>query len=152
MKIFKWIAIAVGLFGFAQLIPYGRDHTNPPLLAEPAWDSQTTRTLFFRGCRDCHSNETSWPWYSFVAPASWLLQSDVNEGRSHLNVSEWGHGKQHGDEAAKMVREAEMPPWFYLPLHSNAKLSRAERALFIKGLENTFGSEEEDDQHATHEH
>ena len=152
MKIARIAAIAVGLFCVAQLIPYGRDHTNPLKLAEPEWDSPGTRTLFFRGCHDCHSNETSWPWYSFVAPISWLVQHDVNEGRSHFNVSEWGHGKQHGDEAAKMIRDEEMPLWYYRPLHSNARLSPKELKEFITGLEKTFGSESAGGDHGDHEH
>ena len=102
-------AISLGLFGLLQVIPYGRNHTNPPKLAEPEWDSPETRDTFFRVCRDCHSNETSWPWYSFVAPASWLVQYDVDEARSHLNVSEWGRGKQHGEDAAQMGVEEGLP-------------------------------------------
>ena len=152
-RLAKFAALGVGLFCAAQLVPYGRAHTNPPKLAEPEWSSPDTRTLFFRACRDCHSNETSWPWYSLVAPSSWLVQHDVDEGRSHLNVSEWGHGKQHGDEAADMVRDGEMPPWFYRPFHSSDQLSSAELKRFIAGLEETFGSPSSDDHdHGHHEH
>jgi hypothetical protein len=79
----------VVLFGLIQLVPYGRDHTNPPVVAEPAWDSPQTRALAVRACFDCHSNETVWPWYSNVAPASWLVQRDVDDGRRRLNWSEW---------------------------------------------------------------
>ena len=152
MKIAGYAAIGVGLLGVAQLVPYGRDHTNPPTLAEPAWDSAGTRTLFFRVCVDCHSNETSWPWYSFVAPASWLVQYDVDEGRSHFNVSEWGRAEQHGDEAAGKVRDDEMPPWFYRPRHPNARLPQNERDQLITGLEGTFGSPDDDHDHGEHEH
>lgn len=60
-----------------QLVPYGRDHTNPPVVAEPAWDSPATRALFVRACADCHSNQTVWPWYSHVAPVAWLVAHDV---------------------------------------------------------------------------
>src|SRR6185312_12833385 len=72
-----------------QAVPYGREHTNPPLRVEPAWDSKRTRELVVRTCFDCHSNETVWPWYSSIAPISWLIQRDVNQGRAHLNFSEW---------------------------------------------------------------
>ena len=137
--------LALGLV--IQVAPYGRDHTNPELMGEPAWDRPRTRELFFRVCKDCHSNQTDWPWYSFVAPASWLVQRDVEEGRSHFNVSEWGRGENHGDEAAEMVREDEMPPWFYLPAHPEARLSDEEREALIGGLVATFGEEEPDPPH-----
>ena len=78
-----WIVIAVVVAILVlQLIPYGRNHNNPPVVAEPAWDSPATRTAFMQACGDCHSNETTWPWYSQVAPMSWLIQHDVDEGRT----------------------------------------------------------------------
>ncbi len=155
MKLTRYLLAGIGLFGLMQVIPYGRNHTNPPKLAEPEWDSPETRDTFFRLCRDCHSNETSWPWYSFVAPASWLVQYDVDEARSHLNVSEWGRGKQHGEDAAQMIQDGEMPPSYYVALHSEARLTPSELEQFIKGLQRTFGEPAEDDHsdgHAGHEH
>ncbi len=141
----------VGLGLLMQLVPYGRAHENPQPVQEPSWDHPRTREIFFRVCKDCHSNETEWPWYSFVAPASWLVQWDVEEARSHFNVSEWGREKNEGDEAAKLVREGEMPLWFYLPLHPDARLSDAEREAFIAGLVATFGEEHSDQPH-DHDH
>ena len=67
-KYVKWFLAAVVVM---QLVPYGRDHSNPPVTAEPNWDSPETRALFKRACFDCHSNETVWPWYAYVAPFSW---------------------------------------------------------------------------------
>jgi hypothetical protein len=134
-----------------QLVPYGRDHSNPAVVREPEWDSPRTRELFFRGCKDCHSHETEWPWYSHVAPASWLLQYDVHEGRSHFDVSDWGRPHNEGDEAAEMMREGEMPPWYYLPAHPEARLSQAERDALVAGLIATFGDEEAGPSHH-HEH
>jgi len=151
-KLARYAAIGIGLLCVAQVVPYGRDHTNPPTLMEPSWDSPATRTVFLRTCGDCHSNETSWPWYSFVAPASWLVQRDVDEGRSHLNVSEWGRDEQHGDEAAEMAREGEMPPWFYRPLHPETRLSENELDRFIAGLEATFGVSEDEDGEEREDH
>jgi len=136
------VVIAIAVFAVIQLVPYGRDHTNPPVVAEPAWDTPRTRELFYVTCRDCHSNETVWPWYASVAPMSWLVQRDVDEGREHLNVSQWGQGKQDADEAASMVRKEEMPPWFYLPAHPEAQLSDPERQELIRGLVATFGDED----------
>ena len=129
----------------AQFVPYGRDHSNPPVLAEPAWKSAQTRTLFFRACGDCHSNQTVWPWYSSIAPISWLVQRDVQEGRREFNVSEWGRPKNKADEAAETVQKDTMPPWFYIALHPSAKLSPSERQEFITGLIATFGSERDNE-------
>jgi mono/diheme cytochrome c family protein len=72
-----------------QFVPYGRDHVNPPVGAEPAWDAPETRALAKQACFDCHSNETEWPAYSHVAPVSWLIQQDISQGRAVLNFSEW---------------------------------------------------------------
>jgi mono/diheme cytochrome c family protein len=123
-----------------QLIPYGRNHQNPPVLQEPAWSSPMTRSLFFKACGDCHSHETFWPWYSSLAPVSWLIQRDVDEGREHFNVSAWGvQTKNKGDEGAEALREGEMPPWFYLLPHPEARLSKVEEAELVRGLVKTFG-------------
>jgi hypothetical protein len=65
----------------------------------------------------------------------------VEEGREHLNVSAWGQGEQEADEAAEMVEEGEMPLWFYLPLHAEARLTDQEKDRLIRGLEATFGRE-----------
>ena len=143
----------VGLGLVIQLVPYGRSHSNPEVSEEAAWDGPQTRELFFRACKDCHSNETEWPLYSFVAPSSWLVQRDVDEGRSHFNVSESGGTEEHGEDAAEMVREGEMPPWFYLPAHPEARLSSEDRELLVAGLVATFGQEQDDRPHDDdHEH
>ena len=131
----------MGLIVLIQFIPFGRDHTNPAVVAEPNWDSPQTRALFFRACADCHSNETVWPWYSQVAPVSWLVVRDVVEGREQFNISEWGRPENEGDEAAETVQEGEMPLWFYVPLHPEANLTAAERQQLIDGLVATFGGE-----------
>ncbi|MGE4158549.1 MAG: heme-binding domain-containing protein [Planctomycetota bacterium] len=140
--IFKKLFKAVGiLFVAIQLVPYGRAHTNPPVVKEPSWDGPATRELFKRACMDCHSNETVWPWYSHVAPVSWLVQRDVDEGREEFNVSEWGRPENEGDEAAETVREGEMPPKIYLPTHPDAWLTESEKSALINGLTRTFGDE-----------
>ncbi|MCS7351320.1 MAG: heme-binding domain-containing protein [Anaerolineae bacterium] len=137
--------VVVFLSGIAiQLIPYGRTHNNPPVIAEPKWDSPKTRELFFRACGDCHSNETVWPWYSNIAPVSWLIQRDVDEGRAVFNVSEWGRGENEGDDAVETVQEGSMPPLMYTIMHPSARLSIMERQMLIQGLAATFGSEDEE--------
>jgi hypothetical protein len=132
------VVVVVGLLAVAQAVPYGRSHDNPPVLAEPQWDSPRTRELAVRACFDCHSNETTWPWYSNVAPVSWLVQSDVDEGRDRLNFSEWNR-PQEGSEAAEIVQEGEMPPFQYKILHGSARLSDREKAELVAGLRATFG-------------
>jgi mono/diheme cytochrome c family protein len=105
------------------------------MTAEPAWDSPQTRELAQRACFDCHSNETKWPWYSNVAPISWLVQHDVDEGRHEMNFSEWDKPQHEAHEAAEVIEEGEMPMAIYLPLHPEAKLTPEETQQLIKGLE-----------------
>lgn len=139
-KIAKWagILLVVGLV-VIQLIPYGRDHTNPPVQSEPNWDSPQTRALAERACFDCHSNETEWPWYSNIAPFSWLVQHDVNEGREILDFSEWDQGgrPREADEMWEVLQRGNMPPAVYTPLHPNAKLTPAEVEQLIAGFKAT---------------
>jgi mono/diheme cytochrome c family protein len=128
----------VGVLILIQFFPYGRDHTNPPITAEPAWDSPETRALTAAACFDCHSNETEWPWYTNIAPFSWLTQRDVDEGRETLNFSEWDQPQHEVDEVGEVIREGEMPPWYYTILHSGARLSEEEQQRLIDGLRATF--------------
>jgi len=134
------ILFLVGVVGLLliQLVPYGRDHTNPAVVAEPPWDSPATRATAVIACFDCHSNQTVWPWYSNIAPASWLIQHDVDEGRQALNYSEWGIG-QGGSESAEALSDGKMPPLTYILAHPEANLSATDKAAFIKGLAATFG-------------
>lgn len=124
-----------------QLVPYGRDHDNPAIIAEPNWDSSQTRDLFMTACGDCHSYETEWPWYSHVAPVSWLVQHDVEEGRAEFNVSRWGRGENEADEAAEVIQEGEMPLPVYLITHPEARLAAADEQALIQGLVATFGED-----------
>jgi len=133
-------ALAAGLF-LVQLVPFGRNHANPPVQDEPPWDSPATRAQFMTACGDCHSNETHWPWYSNVAPMSWLVYDHVAEGRSKLNVSEWGLDEGEADEAAEVVQHGEMPLPSYLLLHPEARLETAQKQALVTGLMRTFGSE-----------
>ena len=150
----KWIfrsVIAVVVVGVViQFVPYGRDHANPPVIEEPAWDSARTRDLAVAACFDCHSNETRWPWYSNVAPISWLLQRDVDEGREELNFSEW-HTEQEGDEAAETIRDGSMPPWQYTLTHPEARLSDTDLEALEAGLAATFGDHRSDDDRSAAE-
>lgn len=135
------VAVLAGGFLLIQLVPYGRDHTNPPVVQEPAWDSPQTRELAMGACGDCHSNTTTWPWYSNIAPVSWLVYHDTMEGRSKLNFSEMNRPQRNADEAASMVSEGEMPPAIYKVMHKSAQLTAAEKDTLIRGLQATFGGE-----------
>jgi hypothetical protein len=131
-------------FVIAQLIPYGWDHSNPPVVAEPAWDSADTRALAVRACFDCHSNETRWPWYSYVAPTSWLMRKHVDEGREVLNFSRWDRSYPEAGESAEVLLESEMPLESYLMLHPKAKLTAEEKQALARGLTATLGGEGND--------
>ena len=123
-----------------QLVPYGRAHANPPVVQEPTWDSNQTRMLFARACGDCHSNQTIWPWYSNVAPVSWLAQRDVDQGRAELNVSAGPAAWGEAGESAESIQEATMPPRMYQLLHPEARLTAGEQQALIQGLRATFGT------------
>ena len=132
MGFLKWAAVVfVILLLLIQLVPV--DKTNPPIEAEiPA--SEEVRTILKRSCYDCHSNETRWPWYSRVAPISWLVVYDVKEGRDELNFSTWNKysaSKQNKKlkEIWEEIDEGEMPLWVYLPAHPKAKLSANDKAI-----------------------
>jgi mono/diheme cytochrome c family protein len=131
----------VVLFALIQAVPYGRSHSNPPVTQEPKWDSAQTRALAQRACFDCHSNLTKWRWYSNIAPISWLVQRDVDGGRGTLNFSEWNKPMDSSaGDVADAIRSGSMPPWFYILLHSSAKLSSAEKDALIRGLDATFAA------------
>jgi hypothetical protein len=133
------IVVLLLLFGAVQVVPYGRDHSNPMVRAEPAWDSVRTRELAVRACFDCHSNETKWPWYSNIAPLSWTIQNHVDIGRAKLNFSEWDRPQEEAGESAESVTKGEMPTTDYKLLHPEARLSATEKTELVRGLEATFG-------------
>ena len=132
------LLVGVGMFVLAQAVPYGRSHTNPPTTAEPLWNSPATRALAQRACFDCHSNLTTWPWYSNIAPVSWLVQRDVDGGRSALNFSEWNKPQDGAGDAAEAIASGSMPPWFYPLMHPKANLSAVEQKALIAGLAATY--------------
>jgi hypothetical protein len=127
-----WIVILV-LAGI-QVIPVAR--TNPPVEEEVPAPSEV-RAVLKRACYDCHSNESKWPWYSRVAPVSWLVARDVHEGREEMNFSAWNRlppekQRKRFRQSWDLVEKGEMPLWFYVPLHPEAKLSEADRLLLKK--------------------
>ena len=127
-----------------QLVPYGRDHTNPPSGQLVAWNSPRTQELAQRACFNCHSNETRWPWYSSVAPVSWRIQTHVLSGRKKLNFTAFDAANEKmadaAGEAAESVTKGEMPPQDYMLMHPEARLSFAEKQELVSGLEATFAA------------
>jgi cbb3-type cytochrome oxidase cytochrome c subunit len=121
----------LGLILVAQL--FRIDKSNPPITGDLGAPETVDRVLR-NACYDCHSNEVRWPWYSDLAPVSWLLASDVTEGRAELNFSTWNRydAKKRAKklkETIKEVAEGEMPPWYYAMAHPEARLTDHERHI-----------------------
>ena len=111
-----------------QLVPYGWQHSNPPVTQAAEWSDPEAEALARGACYDCHSNETDWPTYSYVAPVSWLVRRDVDRGRAAMNLSELDQdGGDELDEAAEQLAEDAMPPLQYRLAHPDARLSETER-------------------------
>ena len=140
-----FFAATVGTLIVIQAIPYGKNHTNPPINGEPAWSSPRTRELMVRACFGCHSNEVEYPSYASVAPISWMVQSHVDEGRSKVNYQEWNTGER-ADDTIEVIQNGSMPPSFYTTFgrHPEAKLTKAEVAELVAGLKATPGFNEGD--------
>lgn len=131
--VLKRVVVGMGaLFLALQLVPYGWRHSNPPVTQALAWPTPEAEQLARGACYDCHSNETVWPAYSYVAPMSWLVRRDVEGGRHELNLSE---GDDDFDDAAEAVEDGSMPPRQYRLLHPDARLTADEKATLIAALE-----------------
>ena len=134
-NIVKWGLLGIGLaLALAQLVPV--DRSNPPIQGEVEAPAQV-RAILRRACYDCHANETVWPWYGRVAPVSWLLARDVREGRKEVNFSVFGQYPQKRrqrkwKEIPEQVEKGEMPPWYYVAVHPEARLSEADRAALVR--------------------
>ena len=127
-------ALAFGAAGIgAQFVPVDGIGNNPPeryaVKAPPEVEA-----ILKRSCYDCHTNETAWPWYARIAPASWLVLRDVKKGRARMNMSEWTDDDRETmaidlENSWDQVEAGHMPPWFYLPMHPNAYLTDDEKLL-----------------------
>jgi len=131
--LYSILGVVVLLVGMQFVQP---DRTNPPANASASFAvvakaAPEVAVILQRACADCHSHETTWPWYSRVSPVSWLVANDVKEGRARLNLSEWN---LLGPEASmlklkaacKEVKAGEMPLWQYKLMHPEARLSPAD--------------------------
>lgn len=137
----------------AQFVRVG--HSNPAVPANPAVPDDLSappavKDALARSCYDCHSNQTRWPWYSAVAPFSWWIHYEVDEGRRRLNFSAWtdytsdpGTEDQKLDEIVRLIASGAMPPWYYRAMHPGARLAQGERAAITRWVV------EEKSSHAT---
>ncbi|MFN8162936.1 MAG: heme-binding domain-containing protein [Solirubrobacterales bacterium] len=132
---------AVALLVLIQLVPYGRDHGNPAVTQAAKWPLGPGRQLAEQSCYDCHSNLTKWRWYSNIAPVSWLIQRDVDEGRATLDFSEWDRGQPNLGDLVDQVSSGEMPPIQYTLIHPAASLSSAEEAQLVAALTRLYASD-----------
>lgn len=140
-------ALVVGFVGI-QFVPVAAMENPPtqPPLAEPP----EVVAILKRACYDCHSHEVRWPWYSRIAPVSWLVARDVVEGRKGINFSDWPEDEDdrsfNREQTWDSVESGEMPLWFYLPLHPEANLTEADKAILKKWSETEAPEEEEEDE------
>jgi len=135
MRVFRGVFLtSVVALLLIQLLPSGR--SNPPVVQGQTIGQTLTvppevKTILDRSCKDCHSNETVWPWYAHVAPASWLLVMDVNHARDEMNFSEWGVENVDAQrdsllEVCRKVKSGAMPLRSYTLLHREAALTSAD--------------------------
>ena len=137
----KWSVVVTALL-FLGAQAYRPDRTNPAVDQGKTLRANTRMTpevaaILDRSCKDCHSSETVWPWYSNVAPASWFLEWHVEDGRRELSFSEWAtYSKRKRErklhEMCQQVESGEMPLRSYLPLHPEARLSDADKRVLCE--------------------
>lgn len=147
MKGWKYVLSGVILIGLAiQFVPNElppTENNNPGDLIESGIVSLEIAGLLKTSCYDCHSNETKFPWYSYVAPFSWLIAKDVNDARKELNFSVWRDYDmmkklEKLDDISIEVKEGEMPMSIYTAIHTSAKLSDVQRQLIVKWAEDAM--------------
>ncbi len=134
-------AVLVGVFLVLQLVPYGWKHSNPPVTSAAPWPNEEAEAIARQSCYSCHSNETDWPAYSYVAPMSWLVRRDVDAGRSKMNFSEWDPADNEADDAIEEIEDGTMPPSQYTLIHRGAKLTDEEKAKLSTALDQMAGDD-----------
>ena len=125
-RVVLW-AVGIGVVAFAGMQVAPVDRSNPPVTIDGAAPAEV-KAVLRQSCYDCHSNETNWPWYSYIAPVSWLVAKDVREGREHLNFSTWdrygpGERAEIAGDAYEESAEGEMPLSIYLLTHGDTALT-----------------------------
>jgi len=138
------------VFVLLQGVPMSRK--NPPVSQEVAAPPQV-EAILRRGCYNCHSNQTRWPWYAYVAPVSWLVVRDVERGRNHINFSTWDKYADDPETVIRKLRNIDkvmqgrtMPLWYYLPEHAEARLSDADRAAIEDWVTQSIRAEDKREQ------
>ncbi len=139
-RIFQILGMFVLGFLLIQLVPFGHNHTNPPTVSEPNWSSTQARALVKEHCFQCHSNETAWPWYSNIAPGSWLIAMDVIAGRGEFNFSDWNNNPGEVRHMVGAIQEGEMPPIQYWIFHPNSKMNAQQKQELISALEKSVSA------------
>jgi hypothetical protein len=129
----RTLLVAGVIFVLMQLVPYGWWHDNPPVVSSAPWPDAASEQIARTSCYSCHSNQTEWPVYSYVAPMSWLVRYDVEGGRDKFNFSDWD--PDDADDAIEMIDEGEMPLDRYVMIHRDARLTESERDTLIAALE-----------------
>lgn len=133
--VLKWGAIVLAtVFIAIQFVPYGWHHSNPPVVQDAPWPNAASASIARESCYGCHSNETDWPLYSYVAPMSWLVRGHVDDGRDRLNFSRWDRDSDEADDAVDEVLEGQMPLSQYTLIHRSAKLTAAETQILVDAL------------------
>ena len=135
--------IVLGAFLLVQAVPYGRAHDNPRPTREARIADPAAATLFKDACADCHTDHTVWPAYSNVAPVSWLVQHDVEDGRAAFNLSEWTGSRRQpslGEVRAK-IAGGDMPPLQYRLIHSAGRLSASDKRRLVQAMVALFAKD-----------
>jgi hypothetical protein len=130
------VAVLAAAFAALQCVPV--DRSNPAVHGDLVAPPEVKAALR-RACFDCHSNETTWPWYSQMAPLSWLMARDVKRGRQRLNFSDWADyasdpetQQRKLDQIVESVRRGDMAPWYYRVLHSGARLDPSQGEVILR--------------------
>lgn len=143
-KFFKWFFIIL-ITGFIviQFLPVSPGKTNPPVTNEIVWVSEKVENQFNNNCADCHSNNTKWPWYTYIAPVKWATEGHVFEGREEYNISTDKITDEWVSEFYQALIDGQMPPEDYMITHPEVKnMTKQEKIDFAKGIINSLGSEE----------
>ncbi|TMK57984.1 MAG: cytochrome C [Actinobacteria bacterium] len=136
------LLVIVALLLLIQLVPYGRaSHSNPPVTQAAKWPAGPGQQIAEAGCYDCHSNLTKWRWYSNVAPSSWLVEHDVEDGRGALDFSEWDKPQPDAGELIEKVESGEMPPLQYKLAHGEARLSSQEKKQLVAAITRLYATD-----------
>ncbi len=129
----RMLVVGAVLFAAAQLVPV--DRSNPPVRTTIDAPEEVERVLR-RACWNCHSNQTDWPWYAYVAPVSWYTTGHVHDGRDDLNFTDWPAGEPDevedlAEEIGEQIEADAMPPTTYRWMHPEARLDEEERQVLL---------------------